>query len=328
MPTTALDPQEIEAFFESIGSARRAIIGTHLNPDGDALGSALAMSHLLDALEVEHEVVLHNGPPNNLKFLPGVDRVRHEAGLKDHDLAIVLDLDSLDRLGRVRPVFERAPKLILIDHHVPHHEPGDIRLVDATSPATALILARVFFEGRVNITPAIATCLLTGIVTDTGSFRFRNTTAESLAAASRLLELGGDICLVSEEVYQKRPVAAAKLLGHALDNLKFTDDNRICWAVLRHEDFEKFHAIEEHTEGIVSELMSIDTVQIAALVREPTFGRVRASLRSREAIDVAEAAREFGGGGHRNAAGCTFEEPIESAEARLVERLRQCLASS
>ncbi|HRJ26587.1 MAG TPA: bifunctional oligoribonuclease/PAP phosphatase NrnA [Fimbriimonadaceae bacterium] len=328
IPLPDLDRHLVAQFQETTRSARRVIVGTHLNPDGDALGSALAVSHYLDALEVENEVVVHNGPPYNLKFLPGSDRIRHQSQWDDHDLAIVLDLDSLDRLGKVRETFESVPRMILIDHHIPHHEPGDLRIVDPTSPATALLLAELFLAFEHPISPAMATCLLTGIVTDTGSFRFRNTTPDSLAIAATLLKLGGDISLVSEEVYQKRPLAATRLMGFALENLQLSPDGRVCWSVLRLEDFDRLGASEEHTEGIVSELMAIDTVQIAALIREPKQDRVRASLRSRAGIDVASAAREFGGGGHKNAAGCTFmDESIDQVEQKLVQRLRQCLES-
>jgi phosphoesterase RecJ-like protein len=179
----------------------------------------------------------------------------------------------------------------------------------------------------IPITPEIATCLLTGIVTDTGSFRFRNTTPEALSMSAALLEQGGDINQVSEEIFQRKPLSGARLLGIVLDNIKLTCKDQLAWAVVHNDDFERTEARDEDTEGFVNELLSIRTVQIAALLREAKPGRVRCSLRSRGTYDVAEVARSFGGGGHRNAAGCTFETSPEEAEQLIVAGMKTCLGS-
>ncbi len=312
-------------FLDNVKSAESILIGTHLNPDGDALGSALAVSHFLDGLGIQHDVVCHHMPPKNLRFLPGVNRIRQTPREERYDLGIVLDLDSLERLGNTEPFFLTCDKTIFVDHHVPHDAPGDIRIVDTAAPATALILTRLFRHLGVEITPEIATCLITGIVTDTGSFRFRNTTAESLSLAAGLLEQGGNINLVSEQVFQTKPISSARLLGFALERMNLESNDQLCWTVLSAEDFEQNHAVDEDTEGFVNELLSIETVQIAAIFREPKRGKVRCSLRSRGEYDVAAVARIFGGGGHRNAAGCTFDGSIDEAVDRVVTELKNCL---
>lgn len=327
LPIDPKAPLHVQEFLQTVDAASSVLVGTHLNPDGDALGSALAMSLFLDQRGKANEVVCNNLAPYNLEFLPSVDRLKLEP-TSTHDLGILLDLDSLERLGRVRGHFERCSKLIVIDHHIPHQKPGDLRIVDTHAPATALILARLLEACGARIDPEIATCLLAGIVTDTGSFRYRNTTPESLEVASRLLSHGGDIVRISEEVYQRRPLTSVRLLGKTLDNLRLAQDDRLAWSTLSLRDFQESGAGEEHTEGLVNELLSIHTVKIAALIREPKPGKVRASIRSRDQIDVAAAARSFGGGGHKNAAGCTFDVSLEEAERRLVEALRTCLASS
>ena len=303
------------------------LIGTHLNPDGDALGSALALSHYLDQRGIPNEVLCHHAPPANLEFLPGVDRIRQTPS-KEHDLGVVLDLDSIERLGNTGPFFEHLPHLVVIDHHVPHEAPGDLRIVDTDAPATAVILARLLTALGADITPQISTCLLTGIVTDTGSFRFRNTTAEALSISATLLEHGGDINLVSEEVFQRKPLSSARLLGIMLARMDIEQDDRLCYSVLEHADFASTGSTDEDTEGFVNELLSITTVQIAALFREPKPGRIRVSLRSRGTYDVADVARQVGGGGHRNAAGCSFETSFEEALELVLPKLRICLASS
>ena len=318
---------QVAEFQAALRSARSVLISTHLNPDGDALGSALAVSHYLDQLEIPNEVICNNLAPYNLEFLPGVNRVRLEP-TREHDLAIVLDLDSLHRLGRTQDPIEACGRMILIDHHVPHEEPGHLRIVDTASPATALILTRLLHACKARFTPELATCLLAGIVTDTGSFRYRNTTPEALEAAADLLQHGGDIVQVCEEVYQRKPLMSVKLLGKTLDHMVLDCNDRLAYSQLTAKDFAETGAGEPHTEGLVNELLFINTVQIAFVIREPSPGKVRASIRSRGPYDVATAVRPFGGGGHRNAAGCTFEEPIEDAKKKLVEALKECLASS
>ena len=314
-----------KAFERQVAEASSVLIGTHLNPDGDALGSALAMSQFLDGRGVDNEVLCHHVAPRNLLFLPGIERLRQVPKHEKHDLGVLLDLDAIERLGSTEPYFAMCPRTIVIDHHVPHEAPGDLRIVDVKASATALILTRLFLEIGAEITPEMATCLLTGIVTDTGSFRFRNTTPESLSLSAQLLEKGGNINLVSEEIFQRKPLASVRLLGHLLDTVRLECGNRIAMGVLTLEDFEHAFASDEDTEGFVNEMLFIDSVLIAAILREPKRGKIRCSIRSRNELDVAAVAREFGGGGHKNAAGCTFDLPMAEAEAVLIARLKLCL---
>ena len=323
-----IDIKLLRAFEAEIGRASKILIGTHLNPDGDALGSALGLALYLESLGKTVEVLCHHPAPKNLRFLPTVDRVHQTPQLTDHDLGIIVDLESFERLGSTAPYFETMSRLVVIDHHVPHEEPGDLRLIDNTSAATALILTRLFETLNAEITADMATCLYTGIATDTGSFRFRNTSSDALSAAALLLEKGANLELVSEEIFQNRQLSSARLLGHALETMKLDVDDRLAWGCLSFRDFEWAKATDEDTEGFVNELLSIETVQIAALLREAVPGKIRCSLRSRRGFDVATVAREFGGGGHKNAAGCNFEGSLDDAEHQLIEGMRKCLASS
>jgi phosphoesterase RecJ-like protein len=322
------DQQLARKFQQELSGASSVLIGTHLNPDGDALGSALAVSHYLTDQGIRNEVLCHHKPPANLEFLPGSSKIRQTPSRNDADLAVVVDLDSLERLGSTGQYFTKIPRMVVVDHHVPHEAPGDLRIVDTDAPATALILTRLLNAMEGEISPEIATCLLTGIVTDTGSFRFRNTTPESLALSAKLIELGGNINLVSEEIFQRKPLASARLLGYLLERMIMECDDRLCYGTLDYTDFATTKAQDEDTEGFVNELLSISTVQIAALFREPKPGRVRVSLRSRGDYDVAAVARQVGGGGHRNAAGCSFEANLAEALELIVPRMRQCLESS
>ena len=304
-------------------ASKGVLIGTHLNPDGDALGSALGFSLWLDGLGVPNEVLCHHEAPRNLRFLPGVDAVRQEPTI-EADYGVVLDLDALDRLGSTAPYFEALP-FALIDHHIPHNAPGELRIVDTDAAATALIVARLLDGSGEPISADMATCLYTGIVTDTGSFRFRNTSAEALSVAAMLLEHGADFVTVSEHVFQSRRLASARLLGRTLAGMRLDRNDRLAWGKIGAGDFAWAGASDDDTEGFVNELLAIDTVQVAALLREVKPNTVRCSARSRGVVDVADALRAFGGGGHRNAAGCTFETSLGEAESLLVARLRECL---
>lgn len=307
--------------------ASHILIGTHRNPDGDALGSALALSHWLDGRGVSNEVICHNEPPRNLRWMPGVGRIRQEPRGKA-DLGLILDLDSLDRLGDAAVHFAECPRTIVVDHHVPHESPGDLRIIDVGAPATCVILTRLLAALDAEITPAIATCLLTGTVTDTGSFRFRNTNAEALSVASFLVARGADLATITEEVFTRKPLAATRLLGFVLETMRLNHDETLGWSVVPLEEFEHTGAKDEDTEGFANEILAIGTVRAAAILREPKRNRVRVSLRSRAGVDVSAVAREFGGGGHKNASGFTFDGPLDEIEGRLVTSLTRCLASS
>lgn len=316
-----------DAFQNEVRQAGSVLIGTHLNPDGDALGSALGVSHYLDGLGIDNEVICHHPAPRNLQFLPGVERVRQTPSREKFDLGIICDLDSLDRLGNTQPFFNGCSRTVVIDHHVPIEKPGDLRIVDTSAAATAAILTRLFRDIGAELTPEMSTCLLTGIVTDTGSFRFRNTNPDALALAAILLEHGGNINLVSEEIFQRKPMASTRLLGYCLERMQLACDERICWSVLTYDDFVNTGARDEDTEGFVNELLSIESVQIAALIREAKPGRARVSLRSRGLYDVAEVARLFNGGGHKNAAGLTFDDFDDQNVQALIDQLKACLGS-
>lgn len=318
----------VEEFQAQLSGASSVLIGTHLNPDGDALGSALALSFYLWSEGIKNEVLCHHPAPYNLQFLPGVNKVRQTPTQGGHDLGIVVDLDAMHRLGSTAQYLEQMPRLVVIDHHVPMESPGDVRIVDTRAAATAQILCELLARLDATITPEMATCLLTGIVTDTGSFRFRNTTPDSLQWAAKLIEAGANLNQISEEVFQRKPLSSVRLLGHTLESLRLEMDDRLAYGTLVFEDFEIADAKDEDTEGFVNELLSIQSVQAAALFREPMRGRIRVSLRSRGDIDVAAVAQSIGGGGHKNAAGCSFDGSMDEALNSLLPRLRACLESS
>jgi phosphoesterase RecJ-like protein len=181
---------------------------------------------------------------------------------------------------------------------------------------------------QLPITPEIATCLFTGVITDTGSFRFQNVTPPTFRIAADLIEHGAPPAHVSENVFDNRSLAATQLLGAALADLRYTPDEKVIWAVVKNEDFVRFGATDQDTEGIVNFVRGVRGADVGILFRELPDGSVRTSLRSREHVNVAVIAQQFGGGGHRMASGCTLPPPLATSEKALVDAVVKALAQS
>ncbi len=310
--------------------AESLLIVPHLHPDGDALGSALGLYHALKQMgKPVVTVVSHDPVPEIYRFLPDWHTILLEHPQQTtYDLAIVVDQSQLSRAGKHEALARAARKILQVDHHMPLEPFADVRIVDTEAAATAELVYRLLRAMRVCITPEIATCLLTGIVTDTFSFKFPNTTPRTLRIAAALQQAGASLSAISEQVFETRSFSAVKLLGLALSTLQRTPDGKIAWITIPRRAFEESHAHEEETEGIVNFVRSVRGVELAMMLRESPNGKVRVSLRSRGKVNVAHLAQQFGGGGHENAAGCTLETSIAEAEAILVREAQRWMASS
>jgi len=299
--------------------ARRVVLATHVNPDGDTLGSALALAHALRASGSEAVVLSQDGVPDIYTWLPGAGTVLTQTESRDFDLGVVCDTGTLARVGsRVRPAIEAARRSLCVDHHVAEGDFGDIRLVDSTSASTGEIVWHLLRSMGAHLDRAIADCLLCAIVTDTGSFKYPNTTPATLRIAADLVERGADPAAINELVFENRSLASLKLLGRALDSLQVSHDGQIAWAHVRARDYEELGASDEETEGIVGHVRAVRGARVGLLFREIPGRKIRVSLRSREGYDVNAVAQKFGGGGHRLAAGCSLDPPLEEAERLLL----------
>jgi phosphoesterase RecJ-like protein len=308
-------PSPVEELREAIAGAQNIVISGHKGPDGDCIGAATALMLGLRELGKNAVVLSNDSVPKIVRFLDRGDRIIHiatdsegrdAADQQEWDLGMLVDVGFIKRSGRASYALEQSDTLAVVDHHeVGPETSGHIRIIDPS---------------------ASATCLLTGIITDTGSFRFRNSDAESLAAASRLVELGADLALINDEVWNRRPSSQIQLLQKAFQHLWFSDDKRLAMTYLDIEDFRQSSAEDEDSEGIASEIARIDSVDVAAVFREPKERHVRVSVRSRGDIDIAAVCRQFGGGGHKNAAGCTFETGVDEAMNAMRPALESCLA--
>jgi phosphoesterase RecJ-like protein len=316
---------DMSAVLSALRAHDRFVVTSHDNPDGDALGSLLAMHLALDALGKDSVMVL-GGPtplPGEYGFL----------GLEAHGL---LRQAPADASGRVlvavdcaqesRIVESRLLEALLtidIDHHHDNTRFGDVDLVVEDASSTAEVLADVFRELGVTLTPEIAEALYTAVVTDTGRFQYSNTTPKALRLAAELVEAGADVTKVFVEVYESTPFPKLKLLARALERATELAEGRIVVSELRREDFEAAGADEPYSEGIIDHLRSVDGAELVALVRElpaeATAAR-KGSLRSHpNGVDVSAIARSFGGGGHKRAAGFSTDLAMEEITRRIVE---------
>ena len=327
--------QQLRQAAEAIGTADKIVLACHINPDGDALGSILSLTHALRALGKDVVTLSADGVPAIYAWMPGAEWITTTTERRDFDLAIVCDAGALERVGRsVMPIIESAPLLMDIDHHVVMGSTfGTIQVLDDKAAATAELifpLLRVLSDsiGRNLIDRAVADCLMTGIITDTGSFRFMNVTPQTFELSALLQRLGASPAVISELVFENRSFASLKLLGRALDVMQRTPDGRIAWTHIRAADLEEFDATDADTEGIVSHVRAIEGAQIGILFREIPGKKVRISLRARDGADVNLIANVFGGGGHKLASGCSVEPPLEEAERLvLAEAIRQLAAA-
>ncbi|HST11312.1 MAG TPA: bifunctional oligoribonuclease/PAP phosphatase NrnA [Terriglobales bacterium] len=303
---------------EHIERRQRFVLTSHARPDGDAIGSALACCEVLRQLGKEADVVLHDPVPRIYQPLPFADRVVQADRVNgNYDAAIILECDSIQRT-RLEGLENRF--LISIDHHLSGRPFAHVNWIDPHATATAELVHRLAREAGVAISPEIATCLYTALMTDTGSFMFRGTNEHTFALARDLVLAGADPAHCARNIYFAHSTAKMRLLGAALSNLH--REGPLAWIWITREQMERSQAKEEDCEGLVNYALSIGDVEVAVFFREMSDGRYRVSLRSKGQVNVASIAEHFGGGGHECASGCSMDGPLSIAVARILEKVR------
>jgi phosphoesterase RecJ-like protein len=299
---------------EAIRTHDRFLVTTHENPDGDALGSLVAMQLALEQLGADSLTYLAGEVPlpHEYGFMPLGD-LRRGARPAEADGRVVLALDCANerRLGPDSALLDQAPLVVNVDHHHDNTRFGDVSLIVPDASSTGEILRGLFADLGVELTPAIAEAIYIAVVTDTGRFQYANTTPAALRLAAELMEAGADTQRVFQGVYESVPFAKLKLLGRALDSARTYEDGRLVIAFLVRQDFADAGATEPFAEGIIDTIRSVEGADMVALVREPPTvdgPTRRVSLRTTaEGIDVSAIARLADGGGHRQAAGFSSE---------------------
>jgi phosphoesterase RecJ-like protein len=303
-------------------------IACHENPDGDAIGSVLGLSLGLMQMGKRVSPLCPHPVPRMYRFLPSWQIISSTPPDEPFEVGIAVDCDGSRRMAALEPVICGAQTVIDIDHHDSEHVFGDLVLVEPSAAATCEIILSLLQELGAPLTPEIATCLYCGLGTDTGFFRFQNTSARVLRVAAQLAEAGADPWLIAQKAYVSKPRSSLVLLGRALASLRCYADGAIAVGTLSLSDFAAAGALPEETEGIIDHMKTCEGVRVAVLLREQAAGGIRCSLRATDDTDVAAIAEEQGGGGHRSAAGCTLETTLQEAEARLVPRIIQALGES
>lgn len=310
-----------------INKGSRFLVISHVNPEGDAVGSAIAMGLGLKKLGKYSKVFFNDNIPNVLKFLPGAEDIAHNIDSNEiYDAAIVVDCGQLNRVGNNFKTIQQKCKIINIDHHITNDMFGNINVVIPDASSTGEVVYDLLTLMDVPITKDIAVNLYTSILSDTGSFRYSSTTPHALAVASELLKAGVDPWNISQRLYESHPVKRFKLLGKVLNTLEVTEDGQIAVLVVTLDMLKDAGADKDITEGFVNFARAVEGVEVGILFRESKPGEYKMSFRSRGNINVAEIGGIFGGGGHKNAAGCnitgTLEEVKEKILSAAIEKIR------
>jgi phosphoesterase RecJ-like protein len=309
---------DLAQVLQEIQQRRRFLVTSHARPDGDAIGSTLALAHILRTMGKSAEIVLGDPVPLLYHPLPGSETIVRATQVNgDYDAVIILECDSVQRT-RLHGLENQF--LINIDHHASSRPFANINWIDPSAVATAELIFRLAKAAQVKITPEIATCLYTAVLTDTGAFCYAPTNACTFELAKFLVEHGADPGKIAQSVYFSSPMSKMCLLGAALSRLE--RDGEIAWMSVTRYDMERFGALEEDCEGLVNYALSISGIEVAIFFREVAHERIRVSIRSKGAVNVADIAQKFGGGGHECAGGFSTEGPVEEAAKRVLAELR------
>lgn len=313
-----------QAATAAISDARQTVISCHLHPDGDALGSALALHGALVAAG-RSALVSFSEPfevAAQYRFLPGVERLTPPRQVPaEPQLMVCFDTGSLDRLGTLAGNFKRAGRTVVIDHHASNTRFGDINLIDAAAPASAVLCRELLRRLDLPLDQAVATDLYTALVTDTGRFQYQSTVPETHLLAAELLAAGVQQYEVAKEVFETNDIRYLRLLSRLLDRVTQVPRASLVWASVTLEDLHAFGVGMEATEGLIDLIRTDGASDVAAVLKEQPDGGFKVSLRSKGGTNVAEVAGGFGGGGHALAAGYDSSRDAAGTIDALVEAL-------
>ena len=336
--STSLTPEKVaaaKALAAVLEPGRRVCLTTHVNPDGDGLGSEIGLLHLLRTRGVDAVVTNPTPTPSRFTFLfdemPGCDRTAHAIReLRRADVIVVLDISDLGRLGMLGDtVRDAGVPVACVDHHVSDGMlPPGPRYLDPTAAATGELIYEIALANSWPLTPDVGQALYVALLTDTGGFRFSNTRPRTLRVAADLLETGVDAEQIYLDVYAKAPEGRPRLFAEALQTLVVEPQHGLAWVTVPPGAIERLGVTSDDLDGVVEFPRSIEGVRMALLFREAAQGRIKVSLRSVGNVDVAEFAKQFGGGGHRKAAGLSVVGSMVDVQGTVLEAAREFLASA
>jgi bifunctional oligoribonuclease and PAP phosphatase NrnA len=321
-----LKPDSIASFQKLCDQHQRFLVVSHVRPDGDAYGSTLGLAMCLQGMGNDVQVVNADGLSPLFEFLPGSKGLLAPLPTVPEPDRLIIAVDCADqkRLGAFVEKWQRQPD-VNIDHHISNPGYAKLNLIDAASPATAQVLFEIIDALKWPVTPDVAANLYVGLMTDTGNFRYRQTTAQTFEIAAKLVAAGADPTDLAEACYQSFRAERLLLISEVFKAIHFAHKNRVAWFGLTPEMYTASGAIPDETEGLIEYLQSVKTVEVAFLLETLPDGLTRASMRSRGKVDVQKICQEFGGGGHRLAAGLRTKLASAELEQKLLDLIAKQL---
>jgi len=329
--------QKMEKIIHQLKLSKNVFIASHINPDGDAVGSLIAMALSLDSLGKKITMYNQSPIPAVYRFLPSVNRIISRTAIKEEwDTAVILDCGNIERIGQLASQIHAIPTIINIDHHVTNTGFGNFQDIDTSACSTAEIVYRIIKKMGVAITKDIATSIYTGILTDTGSFRFSNTNKASFSICDEMVEKGVKPYDVAKHVYGTYSLGRMKLLNLALDSIEIVKNGKLSFMTLTRSMFKETGTQSEDIDGMINYAKRIEDVRIAVLIQENQVqenqdetingadpGMFHVSLRSDGSVDVADLASCFGGGGHQQAAGFSSDMALADIKKHIIKWLER-----
>ncbi|MGV8144939.1 MAG: DHH family phosphoesterase [Alkaliphilus sp.] len=316
---------------ELIKKSKKIAIIAHVNPDGDSISSILALGLALKKTKKQIEIILNDTLPGKLSFLPGKEFLA-PFNPKEHarfDICFVLDCGSKSRVKNGEELFAISNTIINIDHHVSNDYFGDINIVDVEASSTSEIVYNILEkELNIKIDEDIATCLHTGLMSDTGNFTYANATSKTYYIASKLLECGVDIENISYHLHQNKSLNSVKLLGNVLESIEFYLDNRLAIISFSDKQFLKYNATYLDSDGMINYARDIKGVEVAITLYEFEKNKIKISARSKKHFDVNSLANQFNGGGHVKAAGAVIAGSMEEVKEKLKKAVKRSFETS
>jgi len=304
-----------ESIKQELSQAKTAVVAAHVDPDGDTLGSMIAMALMLKKLGIKAVMYSADGVPRTYKFLPHSDEIYDHPPKHESDLLITVDASDISRIG-AHPV--KAKKIINIDHHPDNTNFGAINCVELLSAVAELIYQLAEYL-KVEIDPEIATALYVSIITDTGSFKYTNTLPSTFLVAMNLVKRGANPSQCATAVYDNKTLTSVKIFARALLNIETLKNGRIVYAAISNELIHEMHAHGEDIVGVIDHLRTIDTAEVAVMFREEIKNKVKINFRSKGSFNVSRIAKSLGGGGHVQASGVVLEGSLLEVKKKVLD---------
>lgn len=318
--------RNIDLLIEKIRISNKICLVSHIHPDGDSIGSLLSFGLGISKIKKgDIKFALSDTIPMEYIFLPGIEHFEEIDSKLWFDLLIVLDCGDIDRIGKLKELANNSQCIVNIDHHVSNDRFGHINIVDVNASSTGEVVYDILNSMNVEIDKEIATSLYVAISTDTGSFKYSNTTAKTHMITAKLLEKGIDINQITIEIYQSRSLEKTKLFIDSLNTLELYCDGKIAVITVSMEVLKKNNASLQDADGIIEFIRDIESVEVACILKQIHNDEVKVGLRSKRYVDVAKIAKKFKGGGHIKASGCTIYETIDKAKDLIVQEIKKNL---